>query len=115
MSHRDWRLFVQDILEAVAAIHDYTAGLDFEAFQSDKKTMDAVIRNLTVIGEAAGRIPVSIQGMDPRIPWSEMRDMRNVVVHEYFGINKRILWDTIQADIPPLVAPLRNLLDRKES
>jgi len=110
---RDWRLYVQDILDAIAAIQDYTAGMDFPSFQRDRRTLDAVLRNVTVIGEAAGRIPDKIQAAFPEIPWTEMRDMRNIVVHEYFGIDKQILWETTQADLPPLVLLLKELLIQK--
>jgi uncharacterized protein with HEPN domain len=112
VSPRDWRLRVQDILDAIATIQLYTAGMDYFAFTHDRKTMDAVLRNITVIGEAASRVPETIQGESPEVPWADMRDMRNVVIHEYFGINKQILWDTIQTDLPPLVAPLQALLNR---
>ena len=88
--------------------------MDYPAFTHDRKTMDAVLRNITVIGEAASRVPETIQGESPEVPWADMRDMRNVVIHEYFGINKQILWDTIQTDLPPLAAPLQVLLNRTE-
>ena len=63
---------------------------------SDRKTVDAVIRNFIIIDEAASRVPSEIESMHPEIPWKDMRDMRNFVVHEYFGISDKILWDTIQ-------------------
>lgn len=112
MSPRDWRLRVQDILDAIAAIQSYTASMDYPAFARDRRTVDAVLRNITVIGEAASRIPEAIQVASPDIPWADMRDIRNVVVHEYFGINRQILWDTTQTDFPPLVLQLQALLDR---
>ena len=113
MSPREWRLRAQDILDAIAAIQSYIAGMDYAAFAQDRRTVDAVLRNITVIGEAASRIPEAIQASSPEIPWADMRDMRNVVVHEYFGVNRQILWDTTQADLPPLVAQLHALLKRK--
>ncbi len=72
---------------------------------------DAVIRNITVIGEAARSVPREIADAHPEIPWKVMRGIRNVVVHVYFGIDVRVLWDTSQDDLPPLVEPLRNLLE----
>jgi uncharacterized protein with HEPN domain len=110
MSPRDWRLRAQDILDAICAIQTYTVGMDYPAFAHDRKTIDAVLRNIAIIGEAASRIPEELQLASSDIPWADMRDMRNVVIHEYFGINKQILWDTIQADLPPLVIPLQALL-----
>ena len=114
MSPRDWRLRAQDILDAIGAIHAYTVGMDYPAFAQDRKTIDAVLRNIAIIGEAASRIPEEIQLASPDVPWDDMRDMRNVVIHEYFGINKQILWDTIQTDLPSLVAPIQALLNRSE-
>lgn len=110
MSSDRWRFRIQDILSSIEAIFEYTRGLDFEGFVSDRKTVDAVIRNLIVIGEAAARIPENVFQDHPEIPWADMRDMRNFVVHEYFRINDQIVWETIKKDIPPLVEPLRNLI-----
>ncbi len=112
MSPRDWRLRVQDILDAIAVIQGYTAGMDYPVFTHDRRTVDAVLRNIAVIGEAASRVPEAIQAISPEIPWADMRDMRNVVVHEYFGVNRQILWDTVTTGLQPLVSQLRSLLDR---
>ena len=114
MSPRDWRLRARDILDAIGAIQAYTVGTDYPAFAHDRKTIDAVLRNIAIVGEAASRIPEEIQLASPDVPWADMRDMRNVVIHEYFGINTQILWDTIQTDLPPLVAPIQALLNRAE-
>ena len=111
MSRRAWRLRVQDILDAIATIQSYTAGMEYAAFARDRRTLDAVLRNITVIGEAASRIPEAVQATSPDIPWADMRDMRNVVVHEYFGVNKQILWDTTQTDLPSLIDRLERLLN----
>ena len=111
MSRREWRIRVQDILDSIAAIQTYTAGMDYAAFAQDRKTIDAVLRNITVIGEAASQVPDLVQAASPEVPW---RDMRDVVVHEYFGVNRQILWDTIQTNLPPLIPPLHALLDRPE-
>jgi len=110
MSSDQWKFRIQDILSSIEAIFEYTEGLDFEAFVSDRRTVDAVIRNLIVIGEAAARIPENVLKDHSEIPWVDMRDMRNFVVHEYFRINDQIVWETIKKDIPPLVEPLRNLI-----
>jgi uncharacterized protein with HEPN domain len=107
---RDWKLRVADILDAIAAIQRYTSGMDYNTFASDRKTVDAVIRNITVIGEAARCVPTDVEAATIHIPWKDMREMRNVVVHIYFGVNKQILWDTIQVDLPPLVPILKKLL-----
>ena len=110
MPPRDWRLRLRDILDAIAAIQEYTAGMDFESFCRDRKTVDAVVRNFTVIGEAAVHIDLEEANAHPEIPWRVMRDMRNVVVHRYFGIDRRIVWDTLREDLPPLAALLEPLV-----
>jgi uncharacterized protein with HEPN domain len=84
--------------------------LHYEAFTTDRKTVDAVIRNLIVIGEAAGHVPDDVVFAHPEIPWNDMRDMRNFVIHEYFGVSDKILWDTLQKDLTPLVVLLKPLL-----
>ncbi len=111
MPPRDWRMRITDILEAIAKIEIYTQGMDFEQFASDDKTIDAVVRNITVIGEAARALPAQIVDSHPELPWQDMRDMRNAVVHVYFGIDKRILWDTVQADLQPLIPLLKAMVE----
>ena len=111
---RGWKLRISDILEAMTAIQDYTAGMDLNNFAEDRKTVDAVVRNFTIIGEATNRIPEQVINENQEIPWREMSDMRNIVVHEYFGVSDKILWETIQSDLPPLVPLLQKLLELKE-
>jgi uncharacterized protein with HEPN domain len=105
--HREWHLRIEDMLDAIEAIGRFIEGMTYEDFLLDRKTVDAVLRNITVIGEAVARLPDDIQAGVPEVPWRDMRDMRNVVVHEYFGVNKRILWETALHDLPPLVSALR--------
>jgi uncharacterized protein with HEPN domain len=101
---------IEDILDAIARTQDYTRGMAFEAFRQDHKTIDAVVRNITIIGEAAGKVPSPVVKQHGEIPWRQMRDFRNVVVHAYFGVDLKVLWDTVRGDLPPLVVPLRKLL-----
>ena len=113
MSGREWRLRVEDILEAVARLQRYTAGRTLATFESDDLLVDAVVRNFIVIGEAARNIPPEIETRYSQIPWTKMRAMRNVVVHVYFAVDASILWQTIQDDLPPLVAALQPLLEQE--
>jgi uncharacterized protein with HEPN domain len=114
MPRRDWRERLDDILEAIERIRCYTEGVSFEQFAADGKTVDAVIRNLTVIGEASRHIPDDVQASAPQVPWADMRGIRNVVIHEYFGVSLPILWATVQQDLPPLVEPLQRLRGKGE-
>lgn len=110
MPPRDWTFRIQDILDAIAAVSAYTADMDFEQFKSDRRTVDAIVRNLILIGEAARHIPDEICATLSTLPWSEMRAMRNLVVHQYFGVSDAILWQTVKQDLPNIVEPLLGLL-----
>lgn len=111
MPPRDWALRITDILDSIAAIREFTTGMDYAAFTRDRKTIDATLRNFTVIGEAARHVPDDMTAAYPEVPWQDMRDMRNLLMHQYFGGNLRIVWDTIQFDLPPLVPQLRRILE----
>lgn len=102
MSKRESKLYLQDIVEAVNKIEEYTRGLSFETFSEDQKSIDAVVRNLEVIGQAARNIPEEVVEKYPDIPWGRMVSMRNKVLHEYFGVDLGILWQTIHEDLPGL-------------
>ncbi|MBW1981277.1 MAG: DUF86 domain-containing protein [Deltaproteobacteria bacterium] len=110
MPSRDWKFRIKDILDAVEVVTDYVSGMTFEDFVRDQRTIDAVVRRLTIIGEASAHMPEHICRQNPDIPWIDMRAMRNFVVHEYFGVSEDILWDTIHNDLPGIVEPLQRLL-----
>lgn len=110
MPHRAWEFRVADIVDSIEKILSYTAGMSFEQFRKDSKTIDAVIRNFTIIGEAARHIPDEIVQSHPEIPWREMADLRNIIVHEYSGVNEKIIWETIQTDLPGLLSSLRKIV-----
>jgi uncharacterized protein with HEPN domain len=110
MPRRSWEVRIADIAEAIETVLGYTSGMTFEQFVSDRKTVDAVIRNLIVIGEAASHVPENVVAMHPGLPWREMRDMRNIAVHEYFGVDDTILWETVKKDLPSLLPMLRQLI-----
>jgi uncharacterized protein with HEPN domain len=96
MPRRGWKLRISDIVEAIENALDYSAGMTFEQFVDDRKTIDAVVRNFIVIGEAASHLSDDFIENHPDLPWREMRDMRNIVVHEYFGVDNLIVWETLQ-------------------
>lgn len=107
---RDWRFRVGDILAGVRAALEYTDGMTFDEFAADRRTRDAVIRNLMTMGESVRWIPGPIREANSEVPWTTLRGVRNVVVHEYFGIDDRILWNTVVHDLPPLVEKLEAVL-----
>ena len=98
--NRTYRLYLEDIQLAMSRIAEYIDRYDFEKFTSDYKTVDAVIRNFEIIGEAAKNIPDSISSKYPEVPWKEMYYLRNKVTHEYFGVDHEIIWDVATNYLP---------------
>ena len=109
MSKRLSRLYLEDILTSITRIEDYTEDLSFKSFDNDQKTIDAVVRNLEIIGEAAKNIPEDFIEEHNNLPWQEMVSMRNKVIHEYFGVDVEILWQTIHEDLPKLKGQIKTL------
>jgi uncharacterized protein with HEPN domain len=112
--HRDFRLYLDDILDAIHQIRTYLADQDEEAFANDRKTQDAVIRNLEIIGEAAGNLPDQVRQGEPEIDWRKITGLRNILIHEYFGITVPIIWDVVQTKLGPLETVCRRLLESAE-
>ncbi len=102
MSKRNIKLYIDDVKEAVAKIEEYSKGLSFDKFKKNDLVIDAIVRNLGVLGEAAKNVPTDFKEKYKDIPWRKIAGMRNIVVHEYFSVDSEILWKTIQQDIPEL-------------
>lgn len=98
--NRTYLMYLHDIQIAMSRIAEYLEGCDFIKFKQDHKTVDAVIRNFEVIGEAAKNIPVEIKEKYPDIPWQEMYYLRNKISHEYFGVDYEIIWDVATNYLP---------------
>lgn len=107
MSKRSRDLLVEDMLEAISKIENYTFGLSSDQFHADAKTADAVVRNLEIIGEAAGRLPKEFHAHFPDVEWSKIIGLRHRIVHDYFGIDLGIIWTILQRDLPAFKAALR--------
>lgn len=110
MSPRIWQDRLRDILDAIAEIQKFTHGMEYASFRDDDKSVRAVEMNFIIIGEAANQIPNEVEEQYPEIPWHLMRAMRNRIVHAYFSVDEKLMWDTIQHDLPPLVPILKKLL-----
>jgi uncharacterized protein with HEPN domain len=110
VSPRGWQNRIRDILDAIAEIQGFISDMDYETFKEDNKAIRAVEMNFIIIGEAANQIPEEIEEKHTTIPWSLMRAMRNRIVHAYFEVDEKLMWDTIQNDLPPLVPELEKLL-----
>ncbi|WP_404384957.1 DUF86 domain-containing protein [Caenispirillum salinarum] len=111
MSYKDWRVRLDDMLEAIDRCRLYIAGLTEDDFVADSKTIDAVARNLEIIGEAAARVPEPVRAAHPRVPWQDLAEIRHVLIHEYHSVDPEILWRTVTGDLPPLAVMLRAVLD----
>lgn len=110
MSKREPDLLVEDIIDSGNKIIDYTNDLSFENFTNDGKTIDAVIRNFEIIGEAANRLPDDFKENHPEIDWHRIRGFRNRIVHDYFGIDYAIVWEIKKTFLPALIIKLKSLL-----
>jgi uncharacterized protein with HEPN domain len=112
---RDPRLYLDDILEAVGQIRNYTAELDYAGFAGDRKTQDAVVRNLEIIGDAAQRLPESTKARAAGIEWRKIVGLRNILTHEYFGVSLPLIWDVVDNKLGPLETACRRILAEDES
>jgi uncharacterized protein with HEPN domain len=97
---RDFQVYVEDIIEAIDSIQAYTKGLTYEKFSCDKKTIDAVIRNFEIIGEATKQMPLAVRQEYSKVPWREMAGMRDKLIHGYFGVQLDVVWKTVKERIP---------------
>ena len=102
--------YLNDILEAITDIREFTDGMAFADFVADKKTKAAVIRNIEIIGEAAGKLPKQIHDSYPEIPWKDLCGLRNKMAHEYFGVDLTIVWQTLEDDLAPLASTISEIL-----
>jgi uncharacterized protein with HEPN domain len=91
-------------LDAIADIEAFTDGIDFETFRVNREKILAVVKSIEILGEAVKRIPDDIRSQHPQIPWKAVAGMRDVLVHEYWGIDVNVVWATVQEGLPPLKA-----------
>ena len=114
MSKRTPELLLEDILEAAIKVQKFTQGITFDQFLLDEKTIDAVIRNFEIIGEASNRLSPDFKAKHEHIDWVRIKGFRNRIVHDYFGIDHSIVWKIIQSLLPELILSIRNALKKKK-
>ena len=110
MSRRDNLTLIHDMHESALKILKYTQGYDFNAFIDDEKTIDAVVRNFEIIGEASSKIDPDYQADHSHIPWRKLKGYRNRLIHEYFGVDYQIVWEVIQDDLSELIDALEEII-----
>jgi uncharacterized protein with HEPN domain len=107
---RLYRDYVLDILDAIRKAEKFADGMTLEDFKQDEKTIFAVVRALEVVGEATKFIPRTVRNKYRDVPWKAMAGMRDKLIHEYFGVNIRIVWNTLKKDLPKIVPVLEEIL-----
>ena len=113
MKYREIADYLQDIVDSINDIADFIEGMSFRAFNKDKKTVNAVLRSIEVIGEATKNIPEEIRLQYPEVPWRKMSGMRDKLIHEYHGADINTVWQTLHEDIPPLKEMIQQIIDKQ--
>lgn len=108
---KDDQVYLRHILDAVEKIETYLAGQTYKSFSNNNMIIDAVVRELEIIGEATNHLSDLLRENHPEIPWRDAIDMRNILIHEYFGVRTHLVWDTCKEDLPKLKKFIGGLLD----
>ncbi|PSB27058.1 DUF86 domain-containing protein [Stenomitos frigidus] len=112
MTERSLAEFLQDILDTIADLETFTANVEFEAFQANREKVLAVVKSIEILGEAVKKIPDNIRTQYPEMPWKAVAGMRDVLVHEYWGIDANVVWATVQEGLPPLKAVIIEVAEK---
>lgn len=110
---REYDDYLRDMLENAEKAISFVQGMDYDGFCKDDKAMYAVIRAFEIIGEAARQIPDDVRQANPEIQWREITAMRNKLTHEYFGVNTKVVWRTVQEDLPVIISAVRKIIGNK--
>jgi uncharacterized protein with HEPN domain len=114
MKHRDLRDYLQDILDAIDDIENFVDSMTYEQFVKDKKTLNAVVRSIEIIGEASKKLPESIKKKHNELPWREITGMRDKLIHAYFGIDTETIWKAVKENIPTMRKSIQKMLKDQE-
>ncbi len=111
MNNRNYVMYLEDIIDCMEKIEEYTGKLSYHDFMNNSLVFDAVVRNLEVIGEAAKGVPEEIAACYPDVSWKSMIGLRNILIHEYFGVDSEIVWEIIRSDLPKTKPLIIQILD----
>ena len=108
---KDYKAYISHILESIILIEQYTENISFEAFEKDRKTIDAVIRNFEIIGEASNKLPDEFRKKYPEVPWRSIIGLRNVLIHDYLGVDIEAVWGNLKQELPHLKEQMKSILE----
>lgn len=114
MRTRDITDYLQDILDAINDVEIFTASITYEQFTKDRKTLNAVVRSIEVIGEASKRLPDTLKAKYSELPWREITGMRDKLIHAYFGIDTETIWQTAKEDIPSMKKSIKKMIEDQQ-
>ncbi len=112
---REYTDYLKDIFDSINDIESFVSGMSFEDFKKDKKTINAVVRSIEIMGETVKKIPKTLKDKYKEAPWRKISGMRDKLIHEYFGVDVEILWETATKDIPYLKHLIKNILENLKS
>lgn len=110
---KDYKPYLNHILDSIILIEKYTENISFKEFEKDRKTIDAVIRNFEIIGEASNKLPKEFREKYPRVVWKSIIGLRNVLIHEYFGVDIEAVWENINQKLPELKKQKKSILEER--
>mgnify|MGYP000011033848 FL=1 len=112
---RNYQIYLEDILISMERIIEYIGDKDFEEFKDNNMVVDAVVRNFEIIGEATNNLPDEFKDRHPEIPWRKMYGLRNVVSHEYFGIDYEMIWEITKKNLPENIKEIKRIIDEEKN
>jgi len=115
LTDRNYKIYLEDILTSMSRIFEYIGEKDFKEFKQNYMIVDAVVRNFEIIGEASKNIPENIKEKYSEIPWKKMYGLRNLISHEYFGIDYEMIWEIVTVNLPENLKDIRNILEKEKN
>ena len=112
---KEYKVYLEDIVRSIQAIQSYTKGMTYSGFSKKRIVVDAVVRNLEIIGEAVKRLPLDLRKKYPEVEWKKIAGLRDILIHEYSGINLKIVWDVVKNKLPNLKESIKKIKWKKQS